>query len=64
MADLVDVDSIARAVNLNKFTIYRLAQQHKVPCYRAGRALRFDVEEVRDWMRGQAKKGAAIEGKS
>ena len=64
MADLVDVDSIARAVNLNKFTIYRFAQQHKVPFYRAGRLVRFDVEEVRDWMRDQAKKGAAIEGKS
>ena len=53
MAELVDVDSTARAVKLNKYTLYRLAQQHKIPCYRAGRALRFDVDEVRAWMKDQ-----------
>lgn len=56
MAELSDVDSTARAVHLSKYFIYRLAQRGEIPCYRTGRALRFDVDEVRAWMRSKAKK--------
>ena len=54
MAELVKADPCARATGLNKHTLYKLAAVGSIPCYRAGRALRFDIAELREWMRTQA----------
>jgi excisionase family DNA binding protein len=51
----------ARAVGLTPSTLYRAAERGEVPCYRLGRAVRFDVEELRQWMRDQAKQNAGGE---
>lgn len=55
MSPLVDADEAAEAVGLSKFSLYRLAQTGRCPFYRSGRAIRFDVSELRAWMRGQAE---------
>lgn len=55
MKDLSMAGPAARAVGLNAHTLYKLARRNLVPCYRAGRALRFDVDEIREWMRQQAQ---------
>ena len=52
--DLVIAEEAAKAIGLNKYFVYRLAGSGQIPCYRAGRAIRFSIAELRDWMRGQA----------
>jgi len=54
MPDLVNIECASRSVGLNKYTLYKLAGEGKAPCYRAGKAIRFDVEELRAWMKKQA----------
>ncbi len=52
---MVKTNEAARAVGLSPYFLYRHAD--KIPAaYRAGRALRWDVEELRSWMRTQAEK--------
>ena len=52
---LEKVDAAAKATGLNRFTLYKLAKRGILPHYKAGRAIRFDVEEVKNWMREQAQ---------
>lgn len=49
---LVSTRAAAKAVGLNPFFLYR--HIHQIPAvYRAGRALRWDVEALKEWMREQ-----------
>lgn len=57
MGQLVEAKEAARATGLNLYTIYKMASKGFMPVYRAGRALRFDVDEVRAWMKQQATQG-------
>lgn len=53
--ELVKVELAARALGLNKHFLYKLAATGRVPCYRAGRALRFSIPELLEWMRSEAQ---------
>jgi excisionase family DNA binding protein len=61
-AELVKVGDAARSIGLNKHYLYKLAAAGKVPCYRAGRALRFCIPELLEWMRREAgdRKGVGV----
>ena len=52
MAD-VKVGEAAKELALSKFFIYRLPKDTP-GLYRYGRALRVNVEELREWAKGQA----------
>ena len=52
---LVKAELAARAAGLNKFFLYRLAAEGRIPCYRVGKAVRFSVGELLEWMRSQAQ---------
>ena len=54
MGQLVEAKEAARATGLNLYTFYIMASKGVMPVYRAGRALRFDVDELRAWMKQQA----------
>jgi excisionase family DNA binding protein len=54
MSNLVSIDEAASAIGLSKSKLYKSAKAGKAPHYRCGRAVRFDVEELRQWMRQQA----------
>lgn len=54
MSNLVSVDEAASATGLSKTKLYKSAKAGKAPHYRCGRAVRFDIEELRHWMRQQA----------
>jgi excisionase family DNA binding protein len=60
--ELVKATLAARAIGLNKHFLYKLAAAGKVPCYRAGRALRFSIPELLDWMRHESedRKGIGV----
>ena len=53
--ELVMVDLASKATGLNRHYLYRLAAQNKVPHYRAGKAVRFCIPEVLEWMRNNAE---------
>ena len=44
----------AKVTGLSKFFLYRLTAQGKIPFYRAGRAIRFNVDEVLAWMKAKS----------
>ena len=53
MAKLEKTETAADAVGLSKHYLYRNAD-HIPAAHRAGRALRWDVEALKAWMRQQA----------
>jgi len=56
MAKLETTVVAATEVHLSKWFLYRNA--HRIPAaHRAGRALRWDIETLKLWMRDQAMKG-------
>ncbi len=55
MSDLVKIATAAKAVGLSKFTLYKAVSSGRLKPYRQGRALRFDIQELRDWMKEQAE---------
>jgi excisionase family DNA binding protein len=58
--ELVKAGEAARAVGLSLHYLYRLARAGVAPYYRAGRSMRFDVAELREWMRHQAEGKRAV----
>jgi excisionase family DNA binding protein len=48
---------LARLLNVNPITIYRLAQQGRIPAFRIGSAVRFDPRALASWLR---KQGGAL----
>ena len=53
--ELVMVDLASKATRLNRHYLYRLAAQNKIPHYRAGKAVRFCIPELLEWMKNQAQ---------
>jgi excisionase family DNA binding protein len=51
---LVKVEEAATALSLSKFYLYKRAKDGTVPCYRQGKLLRFNIQEVKDAMRQPA----------
>ena len=55
MNQLANTRSAAKAVGLSPWFLYRNAKQ--IPAsFRAGRALRWDIEALKAWMRQQAER--------
>ncbi len=55
MSALVKTREAAQAVGLSRFFLYRHSSEISA-CYRGGKALRWDVQELRLWMRREAQK--------
>jgi hypothetical protein len=53
MAILVDAELAAAEVGLNPFTIRKLGAAGKVGVYRHGTAVRFNLEEIVQYMRAE-----------
>ena len=51
MAILVSVNEAAIALSVSKFWLYRAASKGMLPSYRAGKAVRFDMQELLAAMR-------------
>ncbi len=59
---LVKADLAAMATGLNKFFLYRLAAERQIPCYRLGKAVRFSIPELLEWMKKNAEAKANDNG--
>ena len=51
---LVGADALAKILALSPSHVRRLARKRKIPFYKAGSALRFDVDEVKRALRKEA----------
>jgi two-component system, probable response regulator PhcQ len=49
-ADLQTPDQVARYLHVNKFTIYRLATQKKIPAFKVGNQWRFNRAMIDAWL--------------
>jgi len=56
MNPLITTIEAAKLAGLSPWFLYR--NSRSIPaCYRAGRALRWDIQELKEWMRRQAQTG-------
>jgi len=61
MADLVTVQAAAKALGLSASFLNKQVAREDVPHHRAGRAVRFDSDELKDWMKRQAESKEAYQ---
>ena len=54
MQNLVDASQAAKLLGVCTQTIYKKFEEGKLPAYRLGKALRFDVDELKALMRKKA----------
>ena len=48
---LLTTDQVARYLKVDKFTIYRLVAQKKIPAFRVGNQWRFKRTLIEGWLR-------------
>jgi excisionase family DNA binding protein len=59
--EIMTAQELARYLRLAEATIYKLAQEGKIPAVKVGRTWRFKKELIDDWFRQQANVLAAPE---
>ena len=47
----LNATELSRLLGVNKLTIYRLAEQGRIPAFRIASAIRFDPHRVAAWLR-------------
>jgi excisionase family DNA binding protein len=47
---LLSADQIARYLKVDKFTVYRLVSQKKIPAFKVGSQWRFDKKMIDAWL--------------
>lgn len=47
---MVDINTLSEYLSISKNTIYYWVNQRKIPCNKAGRLLRFDINEIDKWL--------------
>ncbi len=48
--DLLTTEQVARYLRVDKFTIYRLVAQRKLPAFKVGNQWRFKREMIDSWL--------------
>ena len=54
LGELRTLEQIARYLNVDKFTVYRLITQKKIPAFKVGNQWRFKQEMIDDWLMEKA----------
>jgi excisionase family DNA binding protein len=54
---LISAEALGEQLNLPPASVRRLAREGTLPCYRAGRLLRFSVAEVLESMKDNGQQG-------
>lgn len=47
---LVDIAELSKGLDISRHTIYGWVSQKKIPYTKVGRLLRFDLQEIREWL--------------
>ncbi len=48
--NLLTADQVARYLKVDKFTVYRLVSQKKIPAFKVGSQWRFKKRLLEDWL--------------
>jgi excisionase family DNA binding protein len=52
---LLTVEEVAKYLNVNRFTVYRLVTQKQIPAFKVGGQWRFKKETIEAWLMQSAK---------
>lgn len=47
------IEEVAQYMRVSRFTVYRLAKNHRIPATKIGHQWRFQKEEIDRWVREQ-----------
>lgn len=47
---LLTTEQVAQYLKVDKFTVYRLVAQRKIPAFRVGNQWRFKMSMIEDWL--------------
>ena len=53
MEKLLNVQDVANLLGIKKITVYIWAEQHKLPCFKVGRLLKFLPSKLEAWLQKQ-----------
>jgi len=51
---LLTTEQVAQYLKVDKFTVYRLVSQKKLPAFKVGNQWRFKQEMIEAWLMGQS----------
>ena len=60
--DVLTIDELADYLRISRSTLYKLAQEGRVPCQKVGRHWRFRKEAIDRWLGQCGKDGVKTEG--
>jgi len=55
MPEFVTADQLAPTLGVSKARLYQLARDQIVPAVREGRSVKFDLAQIREWIKGGGK---------
>lgn len=56
MSRIMTVSETAAYLRMNRMTIYRLAQEGKIPAFKVGGSWRFDRQGIDEWIAQQVQR--------
>lgn len=54
--EILTLKEVAEYLKVNEKTVYRLASNKKLPCFKVGHSWRFKKEDLNQWIKYQKKK--------
>ena len=60
--DVLTIDELADYLRISRSTLYKLAQEGRVPCQKVGRHWRFRKQAIDRWLGHGGKGGVKAEG--
>jgi len=51
---LLTIEEVAKYLNVNRFTVYRLVAQKRLPAFKVGNQWRFSKEMIEAWLMKRA----------
>jgi excisionase family DNA binding protein len=60
---ILTISEVAELLKVHPITVYRLIKQRKLPAFRIGRVLRFDADQLEDWLRVTQRNVADKDGR-
>jgi len=55
MEPLIKAKDLAKLLNVNTYTVYRLTKEGKIPCIRFAGTIRYSKEKINKWLEEEAK---------
>ena len=56
--EFMTIEELSEYLRLSVHTLYKMAQQGRIPALKAGAAWRFKKEEIDEWMKAGAKRSS------